>query len=185
MEWQQHYNLKEKHAFLSPSSYHWINYDEAKLESVWMNNLQKEKGTMLHAFASVAIKEGLKLAKLKKALNLFVNDAIGFGMESEQVLYYSDNCFGTADAIKYIEEEDLLMIHDLKTGVSRPSFNQLYIYCALFCLEYGKDPYKTTMCCRLYQGSDFKEVVAEPDMVAMIMDKIVTFDAQLDNFKNL
>ena len=37
-----------------------------------------------------------KLPNLKKTLNLYVNDAIGFKMNPEQTLVYSENCFGTA-----------------------------------------------------------------------------------------
>src|SRR5699024_1520103 len=101
MNFNEHYNLKGKHAFLSGSNHHWINYDQEKLKQVFINAKAKEEGTILHDFASMAVKKKIKLAPLKKALNLFVNDAIGFGMESEQVLYYSDNCFGTADAILF------------------------------------------------------------------------------------
>ena len=110
MEWHQHYDLREKHAFLSPSNYHWTNYTPEKLREVWLNNKKKEEGTMIHAYASVAIKQGFRQANLKRALNKFINDAIGFRMESELVLHYSDNCFGTADAIQYYEKDKLLRI---------------------------------------------------------------------------
>lgn len=185
MQWTNHYGLEGKHSFLSPSGWHWINYDAEKLEQTYINMQRKEKGTMYHAWASMAIKEGFKVAKLRKALNLFINDAIGMNMESEQILYYSDNCFGTADAIKYDGKENVLRVHDLKTGVHRASFNQLYIYCAIFCLEYSKDPYKQKFICRIYQGNDYIENEGNPDYIASIMDKIVEFDAQIDGLKNV
>ena len=87
MEFNTHFDLNGKHAFLSGSNYHWINYTPDKLEQVYANLKKKEEGTLLHAFASMAIQKRIKLAPLKKALNMFVNDAIGFGMVSEQVLY--------------------------------------------------------------------------------------------------
>ena len=112
---------------------------------------------------------------------MFVNDAIGFSMESEQVLYYSDNCFGTADAIKF--KDNFLQIHDLKTGLSKPSFKQLDIYAALFCLEYGEDPHKIQIEQRLYQGKGYEINLPDPDLIADIMTKIVMYDKLLDEIK--
>lgn len=185
MEWQRHYNLKEKHAFLSPSNYHWTNYTPEKLQQVWVNQKKKEEGTVLHAFASVAIMQGVKLANHKKALNKFVNDAIGFSMESELVLYYSDNCFGTADAIQFYPDQKLLRVHDLKTGDTKASFRQLYIYVALFCLEYNKNPNDFDSVLRIYQWNDFTEVLADPEEIAAIMQCIVDSDAILDGLSNV
>ena len=184
MEWHQHYDLREKHAFLSPSSYHWTNYTPEKLREVWLNNKKKEEGTMIHAYASVAIKQGYRQANLKRALNKFINDAIGFRMESELVLHYSDNCFGTADAIQYYADEKLLRIHDLKTGNTKASFRQLYIYAALFCLEYNMNPTKFETVLRIYQGSDYFEELADPAEIQHIAQVIVESDAILDGLIN-
>lgn len=76
---------------------------------------------------------GQKLPRLNKTLNAYVNDAIGYKMIPEQILFYSDNCFGTADAIVF--RNGLLRIHDLKTGVIPAHMEQLEVYAALFCLE--------------------------------------------------
>lgn len=181
MNFNAHSDLKDLHSFLSPSNYHWVNYTPEKLESVYRNHKAKEEGTMLHEFASTAIKKRIKLAPLKKALNMFVNDAIGYKMQSEQVLYYSNNAFGTADAILF--KDNLLRIHDLKTGFSKPSFKQLFIYCALFCLEYGFKPHDISMEVRLYQGTMCDICVPDPDEIADIMDKIREFDIILENIK--
>lgn len=183
MEWRKHYDLAEKHAVLSPSGYHWINYTPEKMKQVYMNMKRKEKGTMLHAFASISIKEGIRLANHKKALNQFVNDAIGFDMESELVLFYSENCFGTADAIQYYEKDNLLRIHDLKTGTSPPSMNQLAIYGALFCLEYNKKPHKHDTLCRIYQGNGFVEELIDPDFILDIMQSIIQNDKVIEQLK--
>lgn len=182
MIYNEHYNLEGKHAFLGASSSSWLNYTPERLQDVYLNMLKKEKGTELHALASSAINNHVKFARLKKALNLFVNDAIGFKMESERVLYYSDNCFGTADAICF--RDGLLRIHDLKTGdIPVKHFNQLNIYAALFCLEYDVDPMKIDIVERLYQGTEYHENVPEQEQIADIMKLIVTFDREIDNLK--
>ena len=183
MNFNKHYNLEGKHAFLGASRNSWLNYTPEKLEQTYFSNLKKQEGTEIHAFASDAIKHRIKLAKLKKALNLFVNDAIGYGMESEQVLYYSDNCFGTADAILF--KDGLLRIHDLKTGdIPVQHFTQLDIYAALFCLEYDVDPFKIEFVERLYQGGQFTESSPEPELIKSVSDKIVEFDKELDTLQS-
>lgn len=181
MNFNNHSDLKDAHSFLSPSNYHWLNYTPEKLEAVYRNQKAKEEGTVLHAFASIAIDKRLKLANVKKALNMFVNDAIGFKMKSEQVLYYSRNSFGTADAISF--KDNLLRIFDLKTGITKPSFKQLDIYAALFCLEYGVDPKDIRVEERLYQGNGFEVSIPDPLYIQEIMDQIVEFDIILENIK--
>lgn len=183
MNFREHSDLKDAHSFLSPSNYHWLNYTPDKLVAVFNNQKAKEHGTVLHAFASVAIENRLKLANIKKALNMFVNDAIGYKMRSEQVLYYSRNSFGTADAISF--KDNLLRIHDLKTGITKPSFKQLDIYAALFCLEYGVDPKDIQVEERMYQGNGFEVNIPEPLHIQEIMDRIVEFDIILENIQQI
>lgn len=182
MKWQKHYELTDKHAFLSPSGYAWLRYTPETLTTRYINSRKKEEGTLLHVFASTAIMQRIKLAPLKRALNQFVNDAIGFDMESEQILYYSEHCFGTADAIRY--SDNTLRVHDLKTGTTKVSFDQLLVYSALFCLEYSVKPKKTEFICRIYQGSGFQELMLDPADVKVAMDTIISHDAVLDNLKN-
>lgn len=112
---------------------------------------------------------------------MFVNDAIGYGMTPEQPLYFSENCFGTADAICF--KNRFLRVHDLKTGASEASMDQLYIYDALFCLEYGMDPKEITIEDRIYQNDDIMIDNPESDMISFIMDKIITFDKILIKLK--
>jgi len=181
MNFNNHSDLKDAHSFLSPSNYHWLNYTPEKLETIYRNQKAKEEGTILHAFASVAIQKRIKLANVRKALNMFVNDAIGFKMTSEQVLYYSRNSFGTADAISF--KDGMLRIFDLKTGITKASFNQLDIYAALFCLEYGVNPNDIDIEERLYQGNRFEVHIPEPLRIQEIMDRIVEFDIILENIK--
>jgi hypothetical protein len=181
MNFNNHSDLANKHAFLSASSYHWLNYTPEKLETIYRNHRAKEEGTVLHAFAAMAVEKRIRLANMRKALNMFVNDAIGYKMQPEQVLYYSDNSFGTADAISF--KDSLLRIHDLKTGVTKVSFKQLDIYCALFCLEYGVDPRTIQMEQRIYQGNGFEVNIPEPLYIRDVMNTIEEFDILLDNIK--
>ena len=160
MNFNRHSELDGLHAYLSPSSYHWLNYTPEKLEAVYHNQKRKEEGTILHAYASMAIEKRLKQANQKKALNMFINDSIGYKMTSEVVLYHSHNAFGTADAISF--KDNLLRIFDLKTGVTPPSFKQLDIYAALFCLEYGVNPEDINVEERLYQGNGFEVSIPDP-----------------------
>lgn len=178
MQWNKHYDLSRKHALLGASQNSWLNYDQDRVRQIYESSKRKELGTELHAFASQAIKHRIKLGRLKKSVNQFVNDAIGFNMESEKVLYYSDVAFGTADAICF--RDGVLRIHDLKTGdIPVKKFNQLDIYAALFCLEYDVDPTKIEIVQRLYQANRIKENNPDPYRIADIMDKIVRFSAIL------
>ena len=145
MNFVKHSNLEGQHAFLGASKYHWINYDETKVAELYSKFLATQKGTILHDFAAQCIRLGQKLPRSQKTLNMYVNDAVGFKMTPEQILYYSENCFGTADAIAF--RNGLLRIHDLKTGVIPAHMEQLEIYAALFCLEYKVKPGEIEMDC--------------------------------------
>lgn len=181
MQWNDHSKLNGAHAFLSASKYHWLNYDEDKLRSWFMTQQAAALGTQLHDFASRCIKLNQKLVNNKATLNRFVNDAIGYRMESEKVLFYSVNCFGTADAISF--KKNKLRIHDLKTGVSPASMKQLEIYAALFCLEYGMKPGMIDMELRIYQNDDVEIYMPDPDDIAHIMSKIVSYDKIIESMK--
>ena len=181
MNFNEHWELKGKHAFLSASHYHWLNYDTDRLISVYQNWKAKERGTRLHEFACEAIQLGVKLSNSKRTLNRYVNDAIGFGMTPEVILYYSDNCFGTADTIKFDGRE--LRIHDLKTGKTPASFHQLEIYAALFCLEYVVRPETIDIILRIYQMDETLEESPNPEDIAEIMETIVEFDRIIDGLR--
>lgn len=177
MQWNDHsIEVPEgSHAFLGASNYHWLNYSEDKLKETYINNRAKQYGTELHAFAAQCIKLKEALPRKHKTLNMYVNDAISFRMRPEQVLFYSYNCFGTADAICY--KNNFLRIHDLKTGVTPASLHQLEIYAALFCLEYAFKPSEFKgIELRIYQNDDV--LIGNPgsDVIVPIMDKIITFD---------
>lgn len=181
MVFKEHSNLEGKHAFLSPSKYHWINYDSEKLAVAYSKYMATVKGTELHDFACRCIKLNQRLPASKKTLNLYVNDAIGYKMTPEQPLYYSENCFGTADAISF--RNGMLRIHDLKTGGTVASIHQLEVYAAIFCLEYKVDPYAISIELRIYQSNEVIVSTPESEHIKHIMDKIVEFDKQIEQFK--
>lgn len=181
MEFNKHNNLEGCHAFLGASKYHWINYDPEKVAASYRNYLATLKGTELHDFAARCIKLGQKLPKSKKTLNMYVNDAIGYRMTPEQVLYYSDNCFGTADSISF--KDGLLRIHDLKTGITPAHMEQLEIYAALFCLEYKIKPADIDIELRIYQSDDIMIFNPTVEDIVPIMDKIITSDKIISKIK--
>ena len=176
-----HSDLVGKHAFLSPSNYHWINYSDVKLESRYIAAMAAQRGTDLHNVAHEAIRLGVKLSKTNKSLSTYVNDAIGFKMNCEQGLYYSENCFGTADTISF--RRGKLRIHDLKTGIVPRSEQQLEIYAALFCLEYGISPFEIDIELRIYQRDEIRVFEPFPETIAEVMDKIIMFDKQIEEMK--
>jgi hypothetical protein len=178
MIFNAHSDLRGQHAFLGAAKYHWINYDAIKLDEVYLNSQAAARGIELHAFAHNAIRLGVKLPRSDKSLNAYVNDAIGYRMSTEQVLYYSRNCFGTADAISF--RKNLLRVHDLKTGVIPGSIHQLEVYASLFCLEYGMKPGEIEIELRIYQDDEVLRVVPEVDSIAHIMSKIVVFDRRIE-----
>lgn len=174
MNFAKHYNLQGEHALLGASKYHWINYSDDKIAELYFSERAKQEGTRLHELASECIKLGIKLEDKPKTLNMFVNDAIGYKMESEQVLYYSMHCFGTADAISF--RNNKLQIHDLKTGRTPAHFEQLEIYAALFCLEYDIKPSDISMELRIYQHNKIATFIPETDDIVPIMDRIISAD---------
>lgn len=181
MNFNRHSTLEGQHAFLSASKYHWINYDAEKIVDSYSKFLAAQKGTELHAFAAKCIQLGQKLPKSKKTLNMYVNDAIGYKMTPEQVLFYSENCFGTADTIAF--RNGMLRIHDYKSGVIPAHMEQLEVYAALFCLEYHVKPSDIEMELRIYQNDEILYYMPTVEDIAPIIDKIITFDKIIDKIK--
>lgn len=181
MNLNPHYELRGKHAFLSPSSPYWLAYDENKLVTSYKNSMAKEIGTRKHAFAAEAIALGEKLQRSKRTLPMYVNDAIGFGMIPEQPVYYSDNCYGTADALSF--KKNFLRIHDLKTGETPGKMDQLRVYASLFCLEYNVDPKSIGSELRIYQNDEILVCNPTPEELIDIMNHIVWADSIVERVK--
>lgn len=182
MNFNKHFALEGKHALLGASSYHWVNYSEEKFDAYLGTYFNKQRGTELHDLACRCIKLGVKLPRSQQTLNLYVNDAIKYGMTPEVVLRYSDNVFGTADAIAF--RSGLLRIHDLKTGTTKASMTQLDIYVALFCLEYQYEPDEIDIEERIYQNDDVRIREPDPNDILFIMDKIELFDRRIEEMRS-
>lgn len=181
MNFNKHSNLEGKHAYLGASKYSWLNYSDDKLVEAYNKSMAAQRGTELHEFASTCIKLRQKLPKSTKTINQFVNDSIGYKMHSEKILYFSDNCYGTADSISF--KNNLLRVFDLKTGVIPANIKQLLIYAALFCLEYKIKPSDIDIELRIYQNDEVLVHNPEADEIVPIMDKIKTFDRIINDIK--
>lgn len=204
MNFRRHSELEGKHAILSASSWRWINDDPESLVKRLCSQYLAPIGTILHSIAYKHIKHRIKLNKYDKknvmlelvdqgvpvyvidTINFdamydnfmrYVNDCIAFKMTPEVVLRYSDNFFGTSDAIRYDEEIRFLRIHDYKSGTTPAHVEQTLIYAALFCLEYGIKPSSLSGCeCRIYQGEE--PLIYEPtkEEIIQVVETIITFD---------
>lgn len=175
---------KDSHSIFPASNYHWINYPIEKMLEVYSRKTATELGVKLHTLAAMLIETGQPLPDVKKTLNMYVNDAIKFSMVPEKQLYYSEEFRGTADAIT-VDPENVLRIHDLKTGLTKASLHQLEIYAALFCLDAGCEPGDFSgIELRIYQKNEI--LVGNPglDVIVPIMDKIITVDALIKKMRN-
>ena len=174
MQFNNHHKLEGLHAPFSASQSHWLRYDDDKVIEVYLNKKAAAMGSRLHEWAKETIALGIKQPKSKKTLYAYVNDAIGFKMEPEVVLYYSDRFFGTADAICF--RNGVLRIHDLKTGKSgkiEDHMEQLEVYAALFCLEYKVKPGEIEFELRVYKNDEVLVHNPTVEDILPIMDKIV------------
>lgn len=174
MQFNRHVNLEGLHAPFSPSQSSWLRYDDDKAREVYINRKAAEQGTKLHQWAKDTIDLGIKQPRSQKTLYAYVNDAIGFKMSTEVVLYYSDRFFGTADAISF--RDNVLRIHDLKTGKVgkiEDHMEQLEIYAALFCLEYKIKPGEIDMELRVYKTDKVLVHTPTAEDIVPIMDKII------------
>lgn len=183
MRFNNHSKLEGSHAFMSPSSYHWVNYDEQKMDASIFSHFSARRGTELHDLAQKAIRLGVKLPDTEETMCKYVNDCIGFRMTPEQTLFYSPNCFGTADAIGFSTVKKKLRIFDLKTGITKVKVTQLEVYAALFCLEYNFKPTEIEMELRIYQNDEVQVFEGDPLEVSRIMSQIVIYDRRIDELR--
>ena len=205
MIFNSHSNLVGQHAFLGASKYHWLNYDDETLIQQYKRQYSTVIGTILHKLACDCIRNHIKLSKsadrhlivlelsrnnipleyidintILETLVPFVNDAIGFKMTPEQILYYSENCFGTADVISY--RDGVLRIHDYKSGGIPAHMEQLVIYAALFCLEYKINPYDIKEIeLRIYQNGEILYHKPAPEEVNNVVKRIVEAENIITN----
>ena len=183
MNWNNHSKILGSHAVLGASQHAWLNYDPDKLKRWYVRMQANQRGTDLHDLAMRHIKLGVEMPQTTRTLDQYINDAIGFRMSPEVPLYYSENCFGTADAISFDEKTKMLRIHDLKTGEKPAKMEQLYIYAALFCLEYHHKPGTIGIELRIYQSDGIIYAFPQADEILPIMEKIITFDKIIRELK--
>ena len=183
MNWNNHSKIVGSHAVLGASQHSWLNYDPDKLKKWYVRQQANQRGTDLHDLAMRHIKLGVEMPQTTRTLDQYINDAIGFRMSPEVPLYYSENCFGTADAICFDEKTKMLRIHDLKTGANPAHMEQLYIYAALFCLEYHQKPGAIGIELRIYQSDGIVYAHPTAEELLPIMDKIITFDKIITELK--
>lgn len=207
MNWNRHSNLEGSHAFLSASKYSWLNKTDKEIVEAYENSFAQSIGTLLHAYAadSIRFREKLRRTDAKSVkfdlmrrgvpefaidiqsvfpnLMNYVNDAVGYQMDPEILLYYSDLCFGTADCIQV--SGDTLRIHDLKTGTTVAKMDQLLIYAGLFYLEYSYKPERFRTELRIYQNGDVIVHEPEVDELREVMNAIVTKDRVLQKLKEV
>lgn len=205
MIWNKHSYLEGSHAILSASKSEWLEKNDDELISSLISAYAPTIGTLLHKYASDRIfyREkmkksdigGVKFDLLRNkipefAINLkfifptlmnYVNDAIGFQMDSEILLYYSDYCFGTADAIQV--DGNILRIHDLKTGTKQAKMRQLIVYAALFYLEYGVKPESMQTKLRIYQMEEILTYEPDSTEIREVMKKIIEKDRVCQRLK--
>lgn len=178
MIFTKHSNLEGLHAPFGASQSAWLRYDDEKILATYNNMKAKEMGTRLHAWAKETIDLGIKQPRSKKTIYAYVNDAIGYKMDTEVVLFYSPRFFGTADAICF--RNGILRIHDLKTGVTKVHMEQLMIYAALFCLEYKIKPTDIEIELRIYQSDEVLYHNPPAEDIRSIMDRIIYLDKMLE-----
>lgn len=207
MKFNRHIEQEGKHAFLSASQFRWITWDDETLYQRFVSRYATQLGTALHSLASDCIRSRTKLNKSDRhlvelylyknyipknvydvdsiipTLSMYINDAIMFRMASEVVLYYTDNCFGTADAICFDEKSRILRIHDYKTGLTKTHMEQLIIYACLFYLEYGYNFLECDTYLRIYQNEEYFEYIPQKEEIEQIMKIIVTNDEKINMFK--
>ena len=178
MIFNKHNNLEGLHAPFGASKSSWLRYDDKKIIEAYRNMQAAEMGTRLHQWAKDTIDLGIKQPRSKKTIYAYVNDAIGFNMDTEVVLFYSQYFFGTADAISF--RNNVLRIHDLKTGARPVKMEQLEIYAALFCLEYKYKPGDIEMELRIYQNDEILIHNPTAEDIVPIMDKIIHVNKMLE-----
>jgi hypothetical protein len=188
MKFTPHPELKDKHAFLSPSGSTWIRYDDEKLIDRLEMSMSAAHGTRLHAFAAEAISLGIKLPDNGTTLSMYVNDAIGYRMTPVVTLVASYNAFGTADAISFRREHEdddrlTLRIHDLKTGVNTAKVDQLLIYAAYFCIEYQTNPNSINIEIAIYQNDTIAKYQVDTADVLTIMSQTEHFDDIITKYR--
>ena len=108
----------------------------------------------------------------------YINDCIAFKMETEVRVEFSENFFGTADAIRFDGKN--LKVFDLKTGATPGKIEQPIIYACLYLLKYHIAVESVSVEARIYQNNDILGATPDTSELIPIMNKII----HLDNLTN-
>lgn len=198
-----------KHALLSASQSSWVNKDDDQVLMQWARGYSQALGTAMHEMAYFHIKHLFKVSKASKkeillqllsrynipeaAIEIgfdfdllfenwmiYVNDAIGFRLEPEVPLKYSDIAFGTADAVLPLDsiiKNNIIRIHDYKSGTSPVHASQLLVYDAFLCLEYDLRP------------GDFKHILCfyqvKKDEDGIFIPTVSTYEPTVDELSHI
>ncbi len=221
MIFNEHLNLRGKHAIFGASKNAWLRYPQEKMIDSVRNSYRNSIGTEIHEFAASQIVLGHKQSSIKQikdsietfiyvkyfdedyqdisdyakkilkhltdlsresfeTIKDYINDSIAFRMKVEQPLVYSEYFFGTADSISF--KDNVLRIHDLKTGIGSVHIEQLMIYAAYFCLEYKIKPADIMIELRIYQNGEVLCHTPELDEIVPIMEKIISDNKLLSQY---
>lgn len=188
MRWQRHLELRDKHATLmAPSNYYWTDYTEEQISKTIHTSQNARLGDRKHKLAAELVTLRTKLPPILKTMNMYVNDAVNFKMTAEQPLFYSWNCYGTADAISFRQDPNtnrwMLRIHDLKTGSTRTNMRQLEVYACLFCLEYDHNPADIDIELRIYKSDNVDIYIPDLDDLIHIIQQIKFMDQMIDDIE--
>lgn len=113
----------------------------------------------------------------------YITDGTKFRMTPEQPLEYSELFFGTVDCIS--ASNDILRIHDLKTGSIPAHIEQLEIYAALYCLKFSIKPEELKEVeLRIYQNGEILYHKPTGDDILAIMNFITYNDKELNKIFN-
>lgn len=171
--------LRDRHAILSPSQPYWLRYTEEKMLHTYDKRMEAALGTRKHEWAKETIELGIVQIQNSKTLNLYINECIGHRMQVEKVVFYSYNAFGTCDAIRFEPDGMVLRIFDLKTGEHKVTGEQLIVYAAYFCLEYGIEPKDLTFDLRIFQNDSMIIVETTAEEIELVMEVTVRQDELL------
>ena len=150
-----------------------------------VREIKKEIETYIYAKYTF-LSEDLKISEYGKKLLIYlkfvpkevlevtmcyINDGIRYGMNVEQGLKYSEFVYGHADTICF--KNNILRIHDLKTGDGPAHIEQLKLYAALFCLEYVIKPSTIKIELSLYHWDEITQLEPDLEEIINLMDSII------------
>ena len=165
---------KPEHAMFSPSQPSWLHDTDEEFAARYSNKKAAELGTRYHEDAARMIQNRWRMSKssdpVADNVRAYINDAIKYQMLPEVRLEGTQDFFGTADTI--IFRRGLLRVHDLKTGTTKPHMDQLRLYAAYYCMQYGINPNDIQMDLRFYQNNEIVCYEPEFGVIADIISEV-------------